>query len=163
MTVDWSIIEAAVGQSAPDLEFVSRTARILTYTSRSLADVKELKEEEACRLVVLDFLYFDNSVRLRLMVGPGPRETRERLYELAPTDTFDPRESQSLEEKEFRLYWKLFLSAEDCNPFEPEVTRAKAEAELKEFYGNDYWLLVNAIRDEFGLEQARCKYNHSKS
>ena len=150
MTVDWSVIEEAVRQFAPDLEFVSRTARILTYASRSLADVEELKGGETGHLVELEFLYFNNSVRLRLMVGPGPPETRERLFELAPTDTYIPRDSQNLEDKEFRLYWKLFLSAEDCNPFEPEVTRAKAKAEIEEFYCNDYRLLVNAIRDKFG-------------
>ena len=149
-TVDWGIIEETVKQFAPDLEFVSRTARILTYAPRSLSDVEELKEGETSRMVELDFLYFDNSVRLRLMVGEGPRETRERLFELAPTDIYDPRDSQSLDDKAFRLYWKQFLSEEDCNPFEPEVTRIKTEAEIKEFYEGDYRLLVNAIRAAFG-------------
>ena len=152
-TVNWDIIESAVRRFAPDLKKVSRATRILTYTSRSLEEVSELQDGD--RLVVVDFLYHDESVRLRLMVGPEHQETRDRLYRLAPTETYDPSESQDARGRNFRLYWKRFLNTEECNPFEPELTRAKAEEGIKAFYQQDYWLLVNAIRGEFNLSPVK--------
>ena len=152
-TVNWDIIESAVRRFAPDLKKLSRAARILTYTSRSLEEVSELQDGD--RLVVVDFLYHDESVGLRLMVGPGHQETRDRLFRLAPTETYDPSESQDVGGRNFRLYWKMFLNAEECNPFKPELTRAKTEEGVKAFYQQDYWLLVNAIRGEFNLSPVK--------
>ena len=149
---NWDIIESAVENFAPDLRLFSRSSRLLKYVSRSLEQVAELREgeDETGLITMFDFLFFQESVRLRLMVGTGPRTTRKRLHELTPTD-YRRSQSHNLDDREFRMYWKEFLSRADCNPFEPEETRAKAEKGIKEFYDRDYWLLVDAIRREFGV------------
>lgn len=157
-TIDWDIVESVVAEYAPDLELFSRSANILTYICRSLDDVAELRkgEVESNRILVLEFLWFNRSVRLRLMVGPGPQEKRERLYDLEATDTYSPRRNnQDANAKAFRLYWRMFLEREDCDPFEPEETRIKAEEELLDFYKGDYPVLMNAIRTMFGKSEMR--------
>ncbi len=161
-TIDWNIIESIVGETAPDLEFFSRSANILTYTCRSLEDIAELRTDESASgpLVVLEFLWFSRSVRLRLMVGPGPQETRERLYGLEATDTYSPRKNnQDVNARAFRLYWRMFLESEYCDPFEPEETRIKAEEEFLSFYRGDYPVLMNALRTMFG--QSRISFEGS--
>lgn len=161
-TIDWEIIESVVTEAAPDLKFFSRSANILTYTCRSLDDVAELRTAESAsgRLVVLEFLWFRRSVRLRLMVGPGPQATRKRIYYLAPTATYNSEEAgQKIGDPEFRWYWRKFLEDDDCNPFEPEETRIKAEEEFLSFYRGDYPVLMNALRTMFG--QSRINLEHS--
>ena len=161
-TIDWGIIESVVTEAAPDLKFFSRSANILTYTCRSLDDVAELRAGESAsgRLVVLEFLLFRRSVRLRLMVGSGPQDTRKRIYYLAPTATYSSEEAgQKIGDPEFRWYWKKFLEEEYCNPFEPEETRIKAEKEFLSFYRGDYPVLMNALRTMFG--QRRMSFEDS--
>lgn len=155
-TIDWNIIESIVADTAPDLEFFSRSANILTYTCGSLEDIAELRTDESAsgRLVVLEFLWFNRSVRLRLMVGPGQQDTRKRIYSLAPTATYSSEEAgQRIGDPEFRWYWRKFLEEEFCNPFEPEETRIKAEEEFLDFYTGDYPVLMNAIRMMFGQNE----------
>ena len=149
---NWDIIESAIDRLAPDLRLFSRSNTLLKYVSRSLEEVAELRkgEDEGGLITMFDFLFYQESVRLRLIVGTGPRTTRKRLYDLTPTE-YRRSQSQNFDDREFRMYWKGFLSRADCNPLEPEETRAKAEKGIKEFYGQDYWLLVNAIRSEFGV------------
>ena len=88
------------------------------------------------------------------MVGPGLQEKRERLYDLEATDTYSPRKNdQDVNTRAFRLYWRMFLEREYCDPFEPEETRIKAEEEFLKFYRGDYPVLMNAIRTMFGQSE----------
>ena len=92
-------------------------------------------------------------MRLRLKAGNGPAKTRQALSDLVFTDIYRPSGAPDLSKKEFRMYWREFLSREDCDLLEREVTREKAEDVIKEFYSNDYWRLVNGIRVKLGFEK----------
>ena len=84
------------------------------------------------------------------MLGPGPQETRERLKDLAQRSG-EPWNPESKMKRHFNVYRKPILSQQDHDPFDLDMARPKIEKAIADFYSNDYWPIVNAIREEFGL------------
>ena len=90
----------------------------------------------------------DGELRLYLMMGPGPMDTRERLTALADNTGVFMRRPGKLR-KWHRIYRKPILSQEDFGSPASDIN-SKVEQALREFYENDYWLMINAVREEFG-------------
>ena len=57
--------------------------------------------------------------------------------------------------KSIRNFWQVYkrpvLSDVDYAPFDPNTAKPKIEQAVREFYERDYWPIVNAAREEFGL------------
>ena len=49
------------------------------------------------------------------------------------------------------MYLRPVLGPPDYAPFDPEAAKPKIEKAVREFYERDYWPIVNAAREEFGL------------
>ena len=145
----WDIVEPAVEKYAHDFKNHSRNKNHLYFTSPRLDfHIGENKPEPMFRF---DFLHHLGELRLRLMVARD-LETRNRLLKMKPPTDYDHRKHKP-EHNEFRMYWKELLSKKECNPFDPEM-QPNVENAIQEFYDNDYWPLVNAIRKEFSLQPA---------
>ena len=145
----WDIVAPAVERYAPDFKNHSDNKMHLYFTTHHLDfHIGEDKPEPMFRF---DFLYHDESLRLRLMASRD-LQTRNRLLDMKPPTDYDHRK-QNPEHNEFRMYWKELLSKKECNPFDPEM-QPNVENAIQEFYDNDYWPLVNAIRKEFSLPPA---------
>ncbi len=145
----WDIVEPVVEQYAPDFKNHSCNKQHFYFTSLRLDfHIGENKPEPMFRF---DFLHHLGELRLRLMVARD-LETRNRLLKMKPPTDYDHRKEKP-EHNEFRMYWKELLSKKECNPFDPEM-QPNVENAIQEFYDNDYWPLVNAIRKEFSLQPA---------
>lgn len=141
----WPIVETVVERHAPDFRNHSSDNIHLYFTSPRLDfHIDENKPEPMFRF---DFLHHQESLRLRLMVARDS-ETRNRLFQMDPPTDYDHRK-RNPDQQEFRMYWKEVLSRHECNPSNPDMKPRLGKA-VQEFYDNDYWPLVNAIREEFG-------------
>lgn len=158
-TIDWKIVSAALERYSPD-DFRNdyHSSSILRRFSRSLDEISELRKgagwTDSGRLLLFEFKYEGGALNLYLYIGPGPeetRKTRERLKAIAddgkvPGVTMRP--AKSLGSKWHFMYRKPILSQEDMKSL--DVT-SRVEQVLSQFFENDYWPLVNAVREEFGL------------
>ena len=158
--VGWDVVDAAVEQYAPLLQADFHSKWYRRFYSPLLDDVPGLREGRGWtasgRILLFEFKYHSSS--LGLIIGPGPEEARKRLYELAQRDDGVPgvrmRRSRSLSKEWHTIYSKRFLRKGLSLEQAPDQARPHIERSISEFYENDYWPLVNAIREEFGLSPA---------
>ena len=96
-------------------------------------------------------------MNLYLYIGPGTEEaqkTRERLKGLADNRKVpgvSMRSAGRLGKWHF-IYRRPILSQEELRSSDSDMISQKVEEVTGEFYNKDYWLLVNAVREEFGLQ-----------
>ena len=152
MTLD--IVDSAMEQGAPDLQHDFHSQGCRRFFSPSLEEIPDLKDgtrwTKSGRIVLFEFWHGDELLRLAVVVGPGPQETRERLHELSQRGE-GPWNPESKMKRHFKMYRKPILSQQDHDPFDLDMARPKIEKAIADFYSNDYWPIVNAIREEFGL------------
>ena len=158
----WAI-DPLIDQYAPsDLQADDHSIRTgeayRRFFSQSFEEIDAFKKGErwtnSGRMVLFEFMYIEEDhLTLTLMIGPGPQKTRERLYLFGKREYQDPwnHKGQFERGQHFAIYVKPILDRQDFNPFDPDKARPKIEKAIQEFYQNDYWPLVNAIREEFGL------------
>lgn len=162
--MDWEVVESAVKQYAPsDFQSDSRSKSILRYFSSSLDEIDDLRIGQGWtasrRLLMFEIKHERGELNLYLWIGPGPEDAQEirgRLKALADdgrVQGVSMRRSTRLGTKWHSLYRKPVLSREDLEQYEPDEARQKVEQALSEFYEKDYWPIVNAIREEFGLPE----------
>ena len=88
---------------------------------------------------------------MMLEMGSGPQETREHIHRLTQEHVPPFKKVKSLTSQWTRIYRKSILGVQDFEPFDPDEAKPKVEQAVRDFYANDYWPMVNAIRKEFGL------------
>ena len=154
-------VDSAVTQYAPSLRPDDHSKWIRRFFAPELDDIPQLKQAapgwtSSNRLVLFEFKYTKNDLTLLLGVGPGQEgeeveQIRRRLLDCAkksgPPFIMTSRYGKHL----FSIYWKAVLSSQDYMPFDPENAKTKVETSIAGFYENDYWPMVNAIRQKFGL------------
>ncbi len=148
--IDWGGIETAMKQYEPALQVESSTRRERRIFTPHLDDIPELNQGSGwsgSNRVVRFELKFTHRMTFHLWIGPGPQETRERLFTLAKEHGEPFQTGDRLGSGWHSIYRK--------HVFGPTVDLGKAvspvEQVVSEFYQNDFWPLVNAIRGEFGL------------
>ena len=162
MNVTTWAIDPAIDRHGPeDLLEDFHGSRYRRFCSKALDGIQELRKDvrwtDSGRIALVEFLYREeNHLTLTLMIGPGPQETRERLWELGKRKNF--KNSWNLERNlknggHFTIYTRTILNEQDFNPFDPEEALQKIDEAVAEFFENDYWIIVNAIREEFGLDR----------
>ena len=150
--------EAAVETCAPDLRPDFHVKGFWRFYASSLEDAQELKEGKnwtaSRRMLLFEFKKPPTEVQLYVYIGPGPHPTRERLYARLGA-LAQERGAPFRASKGIRNFWLAYqrpvLSEDDYAPFDPDVARPKIEQAVREFYERDYWPIVNAVREEFGL------------
>ena len=154
-------VDAAVAACAPELQPDFHSRGFWRFFSSSLEDIPELKEStwtRSGRMLLFEFKK-PGDLGLYVYIGPGkageePQRTRERLYEcLSPLATTKGGPFQASKEDKgwWQVYLRPVLGPPDYDPFDPDSAKTKVEQAVREFYEHDYPLIVNAVREEFGL------------
>ena len=86
-----------------------------------------------------------------LEMGPGPVETRTHIHECSQSYIPPFKKTEPLTSQWTRIYYKPILDKQDFEPFNSELAKPRIEQAIANFFKNDYWPIVNAIRQEFGL------------
>ncbi len=150
-----SIIEDAVKVHAPDLRPDIHHKGYWRFFATALEGIGQLKKGERWtttgRMLLFEFLGIEG-LTLYLWIGPGPGETRKSLFELAHNKEQPFRPAGTL-----KSFWHTFiyerpiLSESEYTTLDPDAAKPKIEQAVREFYAQDYWPIVNAVREEFGL------------
>ena len=144
----WDVIDKGIERFAPSLQVDVNAKNYHRFYASELDMIPELKEGKGWtstgRILLFEVRYSQG--RLALIIGPGPKETRKRLYNLPQM-----RGSKSLGDKWNTVYSKLLLTKGGLPMPDYEKAEQHVEQAIADFFKNDYWPLVNAIRAEFGL------------
>ena len=153
--VGWDIIDPALERYKcalqPDHDHDETIHR---FYAPSIDDVQELKAGEggtkSGRIVLFEIWnQHGPEVKLHLKIVPGPQKTRDRLHQLAlRTKPFKSRKKMA---KWHSVYLKQILRRQDHDPFDPNKARQAVDQAIDNFFKQDYWWLIDAIRREFGL------------
>lgn len=155
----WHVIDAAVAQYAPLLEADFHHKEYRRFYSPELEEIPELRHgagwTRSGRMLLFEFRY--HAMSLNLVLGPGPEEIRQRVYDLVHGDDGVPGVNL-YRSKPHRKWDSVYIKAltREKRSSEPDYKGAQTQVEqaIAEFYQNDYWPIVNAIRGEFGLPAA---------
>ena len=147
----WDVIDTVLDRYAPLLQADIKSNGYHRFSAPDLDEIPELKD----RILLFEFKYRDRS--LFLNIRPGPEETRKRLYDALQRDGVPGlamRPSRRLEKKWHIVYSKSLFEKRDSLHPDYEEARPQIEKSISDFFENDYWPLVNAVRREFGLSPA---------
>ena len=155
--IDWDGIETAMRRYAPDLQWESKsnTNREHRFFTPHLDDVPDLNQGNSwpgsttTRIVRFELKFTNNGMTFLLWIGPGPQETRERLFTMAKKHEAPFRTGDRLGGAGWHSIYRkpVFGTPINFDKVIPQVEQA-----VSEFYETDFCPLVNAIREEFGLE-----------
>ena len=154
----WEVVDETIRQFAPRLQpdYSSRNYR--RFFSPDLDEIPDLKEgtnwTRSRRILLFEVWYRER--RLVLQMGPGPNETRNRIFQLVqktnPVPGVDMRRASSLSPRYHHIYSKSLFPRQGSDVPDFERNSKLLEQAISNFYNNDYWPIVNAIRNEFGLQ-----------
>ena len=150
----WNVIDAAMAQHAPNLKPDHHSKAYHRYYAEELDDIPALKQgagwTKSNRLLLFELKYYTG--RLVLIIGPGPDETRRRIYDLVEKDGGVPgvvvRRASQLS-KSFHIVYSIPLLGKS-GAAAPDYERGHLQVEqaIASFYNNDYPRLVEALRGE---------------
>ncbi len=155
----WALVQDTVTEVAPDLYQDYHDRHHYRVYSGSLDEITNLKRSQGWttsgRIVLFEFKE-EQGLRLFLYIGPTAQEDND-IRQLVATCLQDSGVSGVRRDKPLAAKWhsgysRVVLNEQDLHAFDPEKARLKIEQALKDFYANDYFPIVNAIRAEFGLE-----------
>ncbi len=150
----WDVIDTAVEQYAPLLQTDFNSKWYHRFYAPDLDEIPELKNgtgwTESGRILLFEIKYRER--RLVLNIGPGPQETRKRLYDLVQSNGVPgvaTRRSRNLSKTWHTVYSKPLLGKAGSPQPDYEKAQPQIKQVITDFFENDYWPLVNAIRAEF--------------
>ncbi|MXW81773.1 MAG: hypothetical protein F4Z57_22860 [Gemmatimonadetes bacterium] len=153
----WPNIDAAIEEHAPDLCSDHHDKWYHRFYVPTLEEIPELKGgigwTPSGRILLFEVRYRDKS--LVLLIGPGPSDTRRRLYDFVQrggVPGVDMKEKSRLNGSFHTVYSKRLIPSGSSYDLVSDQAKASIQQAVGEFYKNDYWPIVNAIREEFGLE-----------
>ena len=158
------LIEAAMREHAPDLPEEEHDQWHRRYFAPGLDEIGDLtlQEDEKAkfgglksgRIPYIEFTYSDpGSMTLYLWIGPGPAETRERLFQIAQREGQPYLKAKATKPKKnwHPIYQRAILTEKDYAPLDSTKAKRTVERAIRRFYEEDYARLVNGIRREFDL------------
>ena len=158
LAVDWTIIDHAVEEYATSLghDYHSKTYhRFFAYELEKVAQLFEVRDGKSWtrsgRMLLFEFKDWD-SLWLDLVVGPCKEDVRQRLYKVAH-ETGQPFRVP-LKNSEYPPIYRRPILQKREEQSDPDLTRLEIDQAIREFFEQDFWPLVNAIREEFGLPPA---------
>ena len=156
--VGWANIHAAIEEYAPDLCRDHDEKWYHRFYVPGLEGIHALKVEgkpewtPSGRILLFEVRYREKS--LVLLIGPGPLDTRRRLYEFVQRGGVPGvymRETPRLSGRFHTVYKKRLIPKDASYDLASDQAKASIQQAVGELYKNDYWPIVNAIREEFGL------------
>ena len=150
----WEFVDSAIDAHANDLRRDSKGRRTRRLYSPLLDDIRELREGSGWtgtgRVALFEFIQRPDRLDLYLMIGHGPRETRERLREvgLSGGDPWHPQPEYS--KSNFAIYVRRILCAGDYREFDPKEAERKIDGAVERFCRSDLEKLVQGVLAAFG-------------
>ncbi len=155
--VGWANIHAAIEEYAPDLCRDHDDKWYHRFYVPSLEGIPALKGgtgwTPSRRILLFEVRYRAKS--LVLLIGPGPPDTRRMLYDFVQrggVPGVDMKKKSRLSGSYHTVYSKRLIPRDASYDLDLDQAKASIQQAVGEFYKNDYWPIVNAIREEFGLE-----------
>jgi hypothetical protein len=98
------------------------------------------------RVFLFEFHNFEDSLKLKLMIGPGPLEVREKVFQLALNNQplLKPQ-SKSLNKQWNEIFNRNFLSSKSYHDLSEEDIQAKIREQWEQFLGNEMQAMAKLI------------------
>ncbi len=99
------------------------------------------------RMLLFEFNNRKDQLKLNLYIGPGPKETRQKLLNMALSDKgiFKPA-SKTLNDKWNSIFSRKFLSSNDYEDIRENQLEQKIKLKWKDFVGKELPLITKAVR-----------------
>ena len=154
----WEVLDSTMAQHKQLFRPDINSKLYHRFFAPELDEIPELQEGNGWtstgRMLLFEVKYRERV--LALILGPGPEETRRRLYELTKTVDAVPgvkmRRTRKLSGTWHTIYSSTLMDKGGTAEPDYEKGRYQVESAVRTFVENDYWPLVNAIRAEFGLQ-----------
>ena len=157
-TKNWDIIDSAIAEREPLLLPDYHRQAYHRYFAPALEDITELKGghgwTSSGRILLFEVRYSQG--RFVLLIGPGPEQTRRKIYDMVQRGEVkgvDMRLARNLSNSWHAIYSKSI--SDTSGPSSPDYQKSRIfmEGVLSRFFDGHYWPIVNAIRKEFGLAE----------
>ena len=149
---DWTIFDSAIEHYAPLLKADHHSKTYHRYFAPPLDEIPELLEGKGWtnsgRVLLFELRDWD-TLWLDLVVGGGREETRQRLYDIGQKIGSPFR--SSIAKTAYSYTYRKPILHKRAEQFDPDEVKPEVEQAIAEFFEQDYWPLVNGIREEFGL------------
>lgn len=145
------LLESIIKET-PDLNLDHCSKSYIRFAPRSW-DVPTLLSGEGWtrsgRILLFEFTNSPNNLKLRLYLGPGPVEIRQKLFDMARAhQPLFRLSSQTLYPKWHSIYDKAFLKAKDYEDANREQLEKQIRKQWTEFMSNDLPRIVEVVRAE---------------
>jgi hypothetical protein len=100
------------------------------------------------RMLLFEFENLSNALTLRLHIGPGPDETRQKLFDMARTHQPLRPASKTLNQQWNSIYSKSFLRAKDYEDTDDEQLEKDIRKRWVEFTNGDLPKIIEAVKEE---------------
>ena len=159
----WDIIDEAMETLGPHLKPDQHGRVYHNFFAACLDEIPALQEGSGWtasgRIVLFQVGRVDTTRELRLWIGPGPEDTRRRVFKVAQDTGLPFLESRS--DTPFSpfhwVYGRTILT--DSHLLDRDKARTEVRRAVLEFFEQDFWPLVNGIREEFGVGPASAEGN----
>lgn len=101
------------------------------------------------RMLLFEFENLSNALTLRLHIGPGPDETRQKLFDMArnPQPPLKPA-SKTLNQQWNSIYSRSFLKARDYEDADDEQLEKEIQKRWVEFTSGDLPKIIEVVKEE---------------
>ena len=152
----WNVLDGLMSDHhaliAPD----DHAANFHRYYSGALEEIHQLKGGSGWtstgRMLLFELRYHQR--HLSLIIGPGPADIRRRVYELTQSPSAVPgvqmRSVPRLSPNYHTIYRKRLLTKGSSQEPDYHIRPDEPRLGINEFFQNDYWPIVNAVRGAFG-------------
>lgn len=106
------------------------------------------------RILLFSFQNAVNSLRLHLSIGPGPKETRQRLFEMATQKKSLFKPAKTLNTKWNNIFQRSFLKPEDYEDASDDELEKKIREHWIAFLENDLPKIGAALKAEGWIWQS---------
>lgn len=158
-TSDWYVIDEAFAQHSPLLQADQHIRWYHRYFCPELEGIPELHQGSGWtttgRMVLFEFKY--RTGRLVLIIGPGPQETRQRIYDWFESNEIEgvtTKQTSKLNNKWHTLYSRQLARVRQKAEEPYLAAKSRVEETIAEFFERDYWPLVNGVRTALDLPSA---------
>ena len=109
------------------------------------------------RMLLFEFQNYDDALKLKLIIGPGPSTTREEMFRLAQRENlvFKPV-SKSLTKKWAQIFDRAFISYPLYDEASDEEVKSEIQKQWKAFVDTDLPKISSTIRSQlpFAMDSA---------
>ena len=156
--LEWKDVDEWVADHVPSFRAAASSPRFHRFAAKDLDSIEELNHSNVfgpdTPMLLFEFNHDARRRHLRLdiVVGPGPEETRQKLFAL--TQNSRPLfHATKRNARYMHIYRRHILTPRTYHPFDRDLIEDAAMGALKDFYAKDYPRLIGAICKAFDPPQ----------